>query len=176
MNRFWIFVLLGFCGLQTVDAQNVKWYTFEEAIALNAKEPRNIMIDIYTDWCGWCKVMDKQTFSQPEVAKVLNEQYYAVKFNAETKDTIQFQNTAFVNDGEGSRPPHQLAVAMLKGKMSYPNIVFLDKKNQMLGAVPGFRKVPEMTALLDYISKELYRQNIDLGQYLEENKKKEASE
>lgn len=172
MNRLSIIVVFIVIGAQGLLAQNVKWHTFEEAVALNAKEPRNIMIDIYTDWCGWCKVMDRETFSQPAIAKILNEQYYAVKLNAETKDTITFQGTAFVNDGEGARPPHQLAVAMLKGKMSYPNIVFLNKENQMLGAVPGFRKEPEMNALLSYISQELYRQNIDLGQYLEESKKK----
>lgn len=154
----------------TLSAQEVKWYTFEEAIKLNEKEPRNIMIDVYTDWCGWCKVMDRETFSKPHIAKILNEKYYAVKFDAETKDTISFQGKKFVNTGQGNRPPHELAVGLLNGKLSYPNIVFLNKKNDILGALPGFKKPKEMEAILDYITKELYTQKIDLGKYIEEFK------
>jgi thioredoxin-related protein len=155
------------------DAQNVKWYSFEEAIELNAKSPRNIMIDVYTDWCGWCKVMDKQTFSMPDIAKILNEQYYAVKLDAETKDTIIFKEHTFVNTGEGKRPPHQLAIALLNGKLSYPNIVFLNKNSDLLGALPGFKKPEEMMPILNYITKELYKQKIDLGKYIQEHQAKQ---
>lgn len=153
------------------QAQEVKWYTFEEAVALNSKEPRNIMIDVYTDWCGWCKVMDQKTFSLEHIAKLLNEDYYPVKFDAETMDTITFQGKAFVNTKQGNRPPHELAVALLNGKLSYPNIVFLNKENKVLGALPGFKKPDEMEAILDYITKELYTQKIDMGKYIEEFKK-----
>ena len=152
----------------SLNAQKVKWYSFEEAIELNKKEPRNIFIDVYTDWCGWCKVMDEKTFSQPHIAKILNEKYYAVKFDAETKDTIHYQGKAFVNTLQGNRPPHELAVALLQGKLSYPNIVFLNKQNKVLGALPGFKKAPEMEAILDYITRELYTQKVDLGKHIEE--------
>lgn len=151
------------------SAQKVKWYTFSEAVKLNETQPRNIMVDVYTDWCGWCKVMDEKTFSIPEIANVLNKQFYAVKFNAETKDTIVFKGHSFINDGEGRRPPHQLAVALLQGQLSYPNIVFLDKTSTVLGALPGFKKPEEMKPILDYISKELYKQKVDLGKYIQEN-------
>ncbi len=156
----------------SISAQNVKWYSFEEAIELNSKAPRNIMIDVYTDWCGWCKVMDKQTFSIPEISKILNEQYYAVKFDAETKDTIKFKEQIFVNTGQGKRPPHQLAIALLNSKLSYPNIVFLNKNNDLLGALPGFKKPEEMKAILDYITKELYKQKVDLRKYIQEQQAK----
>lgn len=159
--------LLGLLSLNII-AQEVKWYSFEEAIELNKKSPRNIMIDVYTDWCGWCKVMDQKTFSQTHIAKILNEQFYAVKFDAETKDTIHFQGKAFVNTNQGNRPPHELAVGLLNNKLSYPNIVFLNKENNVLGAIPGFKKPEELEPILDYINKELYKQNIDLGKYIED--------
>ncbi len=167
------FVLIAVLVVSSIilNAQNVKWYSFEEAIELNKKEPRNVFIDVYTDWCGWCKVMDEKTFSQPHIAKILNEQYYAVKFDAETKDTINFQGKAFVNTLQGNRPPHELAAALLQGKLSYPNIVFLNKNNQVLGALPGFKKAPEMEAILDYITRELYTQKVDMGKHIEEFKK-----
>ena len=61
----------------------IKWYTWDEAIALNAKNPKKIFIDLYTEWCGYCKKMDANTFKDPEVAKYMNEHFYAVKFDAE---------------------------------------------------------------------------------------------
>lgn len=155
----------------STNAQQVKWLTFEQAIELNKKEPRNIMIDMYTDWCGWCKVMDRETFSKPHIAKILNEQFYPVKFDAETKDTINFQGKAYINSGEGRRPPHQLAIGLLQGKMSYPSVVFINGQNQLLGAIPGFQKPEPMEAILDYISKELYLKKVDMGKHIEAFKK-----
>ena len=49
----------------------VNWMSFEEAVEKSKKEKRKIFIDVYTDWCGWCKVMDKNTFSQPVIAKYI---------------------------------------------------------------------------------------------------------
>lgn len=162
-----------FVVFTTLNAQPVKWHTFEEATKLNEKEPRNILIDVYTDWCTWCKIMDKQTFSKAHIANILNKQFYAVKFNAETLDTIRFDGKIFINEKKGVRSPHNLAIALLQGKMSYPNIVFLNKENQLLGALPGFKKPDAMEAILDYIHKELYKKNIDLGGYIDSfNKEK----
>lgn len=153
------------------SAQKVKWYTFSEAVELNKTQPRKIMVDVYTDWCGWCKVMDEQTFQHPDIAKILNEKYYAVKFDAERKDTVVFQGTAFVNKGEGRRPPHDLAVAMLNGKMSYPSIVFMNEKNQLITAVPGFQKPEQMEPLLIYIYQSLYEKNVNYQEFVDGYKK-----
>ena len=63
----------------------VKWMSFEQAIEKSKTEKRKIFIDVYTDWCGWCKVMDKNTFSETQVAKILNEMFYPVKLDAEQR-------------------------------------------------------------------------------------------
>jgi len=147
-------------------AQEVKWYTFEEAVTLNKKAPRKIIIDVYTDWCGWCKVMDKETFQNPLIAKILNEKYYAVKFNAESTKPVLFEGRTFINDGQGNRPPHQLAVALLNGKMSYPSIVFMNETNQLITAVPGFQKPNDMEPLLMFIHGSLYEKGVDYQQYV----------
>ena len=103
----------------------VEWMSFQEAVERNKKEKRKIFIDIYTDWCGWCKVMDKNTFSHPVIAKYLNEKYYAVKLDAEMKDTVIANGNTYVNPSpQTKRSTHQLAVALLNGKMSYPTVVF----------------------------------------------------
>lgn len=146
--------------------QEVNWMSFEEATKLNETAPRKIIIDVYTDWCGWCKVMDKQTFQDSTIAKILNEKYYAVKLNAEQTEPITFQGHTFVNEQSGNRSVHQLAAALLNGKMSYPSIVFMNEQNQGITAVPGFQKPEQMEPLLIYISNSLYEKNIDYQEFV----------
>ena len=67
----------------TTTAQEIQWMTWDQAIAKNNENPRKIMIDVYTDWCGWCKRMDKSTFVDTAVVNYVNKHFYAVKFNAE---------------------------------------------------------------------------------------------
>ncbi|MGL4598391.1 MAG: thioredoxin family protein, partial [Bacteroidia bacterium] len=80
-------------------ASAIHWYTLEEAQALSDKEPRKLFVDMYTSWCGWCKVMDANTFANPTIAKYMNEHYYCVKFDAETRDTVVFNGQKFANRG-----------------------------------------------------------------------------
>ncbi len=72
-----------------VKAQTVKWYSFEQAVKLNKQNPKKIFIDVYTDWCGWCKRMDKVTFSNPVIAKYLNK-YYITLLNLMQRQRTQY--------------------------------------------------------------------------------------
>lgn len=129
----------------------VKWMTFEEAVEKSKTEKRKIFIDVYTDWCGWCKVMDKQTFSNEYIAKVLNENFYAVKLDAEQKANIEFRGTTFKFVPSGNNGYHQLAASLLNGKLSYPTVVFLDEDFNMLQPLPGFQKPEEFYPIVKYI-------------------------
>jgi len=139
-------------------ATKIKWMDFEEAVALNNKKPKKMFIDMYTDWCGWCKKMDAATFINPVIVEYMNDNYYAVKFNAERKDTINFNGTKFVNaNPTGSRSSHDLAKELLSGRMSYPSFVFLDENLKKVTTVPGYRKAPEFEAILNYIASNAYK-------------------
>ena len=135
----------------------VKWYTFQEAVKLNEKNHKKIFIDVYTDWCGWCKKMEATTFTDPTIAKILNEEYYAVRFDAESKDTIYFAGHTFVNEGGTSKSPHQLAVALLQGKMSYPSVAYLNELNQLLTAVPGYYTPDRLEPILKFFSEDAFK-------------------
>lgn len=135
----------------------VKWYSIEEALELNKKEQRKIFIDVYTDWCGWCKKMDASTFSNPVIANILNTEFYAVKFNAETKDTIYFQGRKFFNEGANGRNPHQLAIALLQGRMSYPSVAYLNEDSQLLTAVPGYMTPEGIEPILMFFADDVYK-------------------
>lgn len=114
-----------------------------------------MLIDTYTDWCGWCKKLDQDTFSNPVITEILNNKFYAVKFDAEGKEPVTFLGITFINDGKAGRT-HQLAVALLKGQLSYPNIVFFNEKAQFLANVPGYRSAKEMEVLLSYFAEKVY--------------------
>ena len=150
-----------------VSASAVKWMSFEEAVEKSKTEKRKIFIDVYTDWCGWCKVMDKNTFTDPEVAKVLNEKFYPVKFDAEQTADVVFRGNTFKFIPSGNKGTHQLAIALLNGQLSYPNFVFLDEDFRIVPifsgstSVPGYRKPDEFHVFLSFVGGDYFKtQNV----------------
>ena len=135
----------------------VKWMTFEEAVEKSKSETRKIFIDVYTDWCGWCKVMDKETFSEPEVAKILNEKFYPVKFNAEQRENVEFNGTTFKFVPSGGKGYHELAAALLNNKLSYPTVVFLNEEFAMIQPLPGFQKPEEFHKIIQFIGEDHFK-------------------
>lgn len=125
------------------DTTAIQWMSMEEALAAHAQNPKKIFVDVYTDWCKWCKVMDQQTFSQAEVIEYINQNFYAVKFDAEQKDDIVFKGQTFSYTPAGRRGIHLLAYAMLDQQASYPAFVVLDEELNRLGILKGFQK-PEV--------------------------------
>ena len=156
---FTVTVLLLSSSSRTIDGNDgvVQWLTFEEALKKSKTEKRPVFIDVYTDWCGWCKVMDKNTFNDPQVAKLLNEKFYAVKFNGEQKEDVVFNGTTFKFVGSGRSGYHELAAALLNNKLSYPTVVFLNEEFNMIQPLQGYRKPEEFHIIAQFIGEGHYK-------------------
>ncbi len=143
----------------SASAQRVDWLSWDEAVALTKNEgnTKKVFIDVYTDWCGWCKKMDKDTFQNPEVAAYMNENFYMVKMDAEGKEPIDYNGKTFKFVPSGRRGYHELAAALLNGRMSYPTVVFLDEDLNMLSPVPGYQKVEPFMQIARYFGENIYK-------------------
>ena len=73
------------------DAE-LTWYSFEEGYAKSVQEGKILLVDAYTDWCGWCKVMDRKTYADPAIIAKLNESFICVKFNPELGTVYNFRD------------------------------------------------------------------------------------
>jgi thioredoxin-related protein len=131
----------------------VKWMKFGDAVAASQKEPRKIFVDIYADWCGWCKVLDRDTFSNAVIAKILNEQYYPVKLDAESKETHTLPDGRKVSSAELAA---SLAASKPGEKYGLPTMVVLNEKAAILTRIQGAQKPDFMTPALLFFSENHY--------------------
>ena len=143
---------------QNEGGETIHWHTFQEAVQLSQKEKKKVFIDVYTSWCGWCKVMEKNTFTNPVIIKYVNEHFYAVRLDAEMKDTVRFNNSVFVNPSPNvPRSTHQLASSLLSNKLSYPTTVYLDENFNLLTQVPGYLQPNQLEPIVKYFGEDAYK-------------------
>jgi thioredoxin-related protein len=155
-----VFLMPGMLKAQEKQESNsiIKWYSFEDAYKMNKKKHKKMFVDVFTDWCGWCKKMDKETFQDPDVAKYMQKNFICVKLNAERKDTVEIDGVKFTNTNPGGRGgTNKLAIELLRGKMSYPTSVFIDENNQTITAVAGYMSASDFTPLLHFFAENAYK-------------------
>lgn len=141
----------------TVPGGKINWMTFEEAEKAIKKNPKKVFVDVYTDWCGWCKRLDQATFSDKRVADLMNDEFYAIKFDAQHPDPITLGGKEFANPNFDPKQPkrarnatHQLAQKYRA--QSYPTVLFLNHKMELVQALPGFRTADQFLPILQQIA------------------------
>ncbi len=160
-SRSFVAFVLVFFSLTIVaqEEAKIKWYSIEEAVEANKKKKKKFFIDLYTDWCGWCKKMDANTFTDPVIIQYMNENYYPVKFDAESAEPVTVNGQEFVNPNPNKRrSSHQFAVALLNGKMSYPSFAFLDQEVKLITVLPGYNPPEKLEPVLHFIAEEAYKE------------------
>jgi thioredoxin-related protein len=136
----------------------IQWLSLDDVQVAMKKEARLVWFDVYTDWCGWCKHMDKTTFMNPNVVKYMNEHFYAVKLDAEQKTDIRFLGKMFpAPNPPQNRTPHPFATQLLQGQMSYPTSVVMDLNFQNPQIIPGYQDLKNIEMILKYFGEGTFK-------------------
>jgi thioredoxin-related protein len=137
-----------------IAQHQINWVSFEEAVETNKTEPKLMLIDVYTSWCGYCKKMDRTTFQDSVMIDFLNDNFHCAKVNAEMRSDVIFNGDTlgFIKDW-GRNGVHELAARLLDGKMGYPAFVVLNKNLSRIEIIKGFNPVESFGPKLEKIWK-----------------------
>lgn len=154
-------IALVFAGATFVSAQEVNWLTFDQALEAQKKNPKKIFVDFYTVWCGPCQMLDKNTFKNKDVIKYLNDNFYAVKFNAEGNEVVNYKGQKFENKGyDPARAQRRNAAHPFAGYLqvqAYPTMMFFDGKGDPIIPISGYFGPSEIEIYLKLIAQEDYK-------------------
>jgi len=139
-----------------------KWYTVNESLVLHETTKKKVFIDVYTTWCGPCKMLDANTFSDPVIKKLLEQHFYPTKFNAESGDTIIFKGQTFINKNYTPQPrksTHDFAIyiASTQQGLGYPTLVFLDEELNMIQPISGYIGPAQLEPILSFFGTNAYK-------------------
>ncbi len=158
--------LIGTAHSQTTTAaKSIQWLSVEDAQAKAKKTPKPLFVDVYTNWCGPCKMLDRNTFSDPKLADYVNKNFYPVKFNAEGGEPVMWKGTKLENpdfnpaNSSGRNGTHHLThqIANVNGRIAYPTIVYLDSELNVLAPVQGYMTPEQMEPILTFFGEGHYK-------------------
>ncbi len=158
---------------QAAPTEGIKWYTVEEAMAAAAKSPRKIMIDVYTKWCGPCKMMSQNTFTDPKFIEYMNANYYCVKFDAESADPVSFKGQTFSNpeydpNKQGRNGVHQFARYLQVS--AYPTLVILDADGTYISPIVGYKTAKDLEIFMKLFATNKHKEILTQDQWTEYQK------
>ena len=137
------------------EENHINWLSMDDLQVSMKKKPKKVFMDVYTDWCGWCKRMEATTFSNPEVVKYMNENFYCVRFNAERKDTFRFMGKSYYPDPV--KKANTLAIELTKDKLSYPTFIIMEEFYQNPQPIAGYLTAPQIEPILKYFAGNIYK-------------------
>lgn len=137
------------------NTEKVKWIRFDELTDRQKEFKKPIIVDLYTDWCHWCKVMDKETYGNEKVANYINDNFIPVTFNAEGRDPVSFRNKTYSFNNEYK--VNMLAVALTNGQLSFPTTIIIPDENTQPIPIAGFLKPRELELIIKYFGSGSYK-------------------
>ena len=140
-----------------ISKSKVNWIELKNTTQID-NNGKKIIIDLYTDWCGWCKVMDRNTFTNPKVISLINDNFLPIKFNAEYQNTVSFNNNSFKYIKSGRKGINELAYHLTRGNLSYPMTIFLDENYKIITLLPGYHKPKFYKSVLTYIGDDYWKE------------------
>jgi len=153
-----LLILSYFSASSFAQSNQIQWHSIEEVEALQMKEARKVLMDVYTTWCGPCKLMMKNTFSNKNVIEYINKHYYAVKFDAESGKDVTFKGNVYSNPDYNPnayrKASHQLAQAF--NVNSYPTVIYMDENMEVIAPIKGYLKPDQIELYLKLFAENIY--------------------
>ena len=159
MKEILVFILIigisfpAYSQINSKEKEKINWLSIKEIDEKLKNEPKPVLVDLYTDWCYWCKVMDNRTYQNANVISYINEHFYAVKLNAETKDSIEWNKQYFSYNPRYK--VNQFAMFVTGGKLQFPSTIIFTKVNEPV-SIPGYLRTGDIESLLRYFGEEVY--------------------
>jgi thioredoxin-related protein len=154
---------------QKKDVEEITWYDIEEAVALNAENPKKLLVYVFSDNCGWCTRMERNTFSNPVIASYINKKYYPVKLNSNVRKDITLGSRTYkfiaANPKERNPAYHELVVTLLNGRLAYPAVAYISEKMAYLGVELGYKPPETMEKWLHFIGEDAYLENKNFSEF-----------
>lgn len=144
-------------GQTKVETAKINWLSWDQAMAKSKENKRKILVDVFTSWCKWCDRMDEVTYQDPKIVKYINDNYYAVKLDAEYKEDLQYLGKTYSFVKEGKNGYHELAAVLLNGRLSFPSTAFLDEEQNLIQSIMGYKSPASFECILSYIGANHYK-------------------
>ncbi len=141
------------------EKASVEWRDFNAGLKLAKEQGKPVVMDFYADWCGWCKKMEAEVFTDGEVAEKLKKSYIAVRIHTDTNpgETINYKNHVLTKQ----------EFAMMLGVQGLPTVVFMDRDGNLITKIPGFVNKGMFLSLLGYIKDECYQKKVPFQDYMD---------
>jgi len=139
---------------RSVLSDHIDWLNLKEAAISLQKEKKPVLIDLYTNWCGWCKVMDKKTYSNKNVAQYVQDRFYPVKLNAESKEAIEWNGQIYHFNPDFRS--NEFAVYLTQGRLEFPTTVIIPQDGSAPQAIPGYLEPKDFELIAKYFGEGEY--------------------
>lgn len=152
-----LFCLIALCAATTKRTGNekVQWLQFKDVAVKVKEQDKPILIDLYTDWCYWCKVMDKKTYSNKKVIEYINEHFYSARINAETKDIFTWKDKTY--NYNTNYKINDFSLFLTYGRASFPTTIIIADSTAAPIPVEGFLEPKELEKILKYFGDGAYK-------------------
>ncbi|MCS6809104.1 MAG: DUF255 domain-containing protein [Bacteroidota bacterium] len=142
---------------RTYSSPSLSWHSIREGLQLAKEHNKPLVIDVYTDWCSWCKVMDEKTYNHHDIVRTLTTSYIPVKFNPEKDPSVEFQGSVLT----------AREFAKKLGVSGYPTTAFLKPDGSVIDVVAGYIEATRFSAILHFIASKRYEtENMRLSEYM----------
>lgn len=141
--------------------KSIQWHDFAQAVAKAKAENKLIVVDFYTDWCSWCKVMDAKTYGDSTITAFAGKKLVMAKVNAESNETVSYKGNEYTY--------RQLAAGF--GVRGYPATIFLDASGEFITSVPGYVPAEQFLPILEFLDGKHYVK-MSFEKFLEARNKK----